>query len=174
MFSKLLKIFLKPKSDPAHEAEVFNFQNQIKTLELQLQQMDQQIIDLRKQILSLESQAAERENALANLKLQALFESITIPCSQLVTQQYLHTEKGVLIQSGDILQISARLLDAFEKAGLTQIGFPGQSIEYDPEIHASLNKTIELTTNQPVIVKFVGFRFQNTILQKAQVEADKG
>jgi hypothetical protein len=121
----------------------------------------------------VESQTEERVNMLSGEKIQALLEFVAIPCAQLITQHYLHTEKGISVKPSDTFQITSRLVRDLEKAGLDPIGSPGQSLEFDPEFHTPLDASVELEIGSPVIVKFVGFRFQNTILLKAQVEAVK-
>lgn len=170
MLSKLLQRLQKPKTDSVHDAEVFNLQNQIKTLELQLQQQDQSIAELHAQLALLETQAEERIQALADQNMLALFEAISVPCAQLITQQYLHAQKKS-VQVRDTLQITNRLIRELENAGLIAIGTPGQTTAYDPTLHSPLDSSIALEPGQTVTIKLVGFHCKESILLRAMVTA---
>jgi molecular chaperone GrpE (heat shock protein) len=78
--------------------------------------------------------------------------------------------EGASVAAGDLVRMLAPLDDALADAGIEPIGEPGATVGYDPTIHQPAgSEPLTISPGGRVRVKFVGYRYHDEILRRAQV-----
>lgn len=151
--------------------------NQILTLETALQQLKLEIKEKENTINNLQTElklqqqkeSQKLENKIISEK-QKLFNEIASPLSQLITQKYLLEVEAKPVKPQDIFLVIKRLINVFEKQGLTFIGEVGEVTNFDPNYHQSLNSNVDINIGDKVIIKIVGISYQNQVIKSSIVE----
>jgi molecular chaperone GrpE (heat shock protein) len=105
-------------------------------------------------------------------ELEELFERQAAPLSQLRMQAGL-MENGQDVDAQDVMALGRKLANAIEEAGLEPIGSPGGTLEFDPDLARPLGAGPDMQRGDPVVVKFVGYRYAGRVIRKALVAGEE-
>ncbi|MDR3577283.1 MAG: nucleotide exchange factor GrpE [Anaerolineaceae bacterium] len=173
-----MKLFPEPNQNDASQlpadGDLLALRNQIKSLQLDLQERDKKIELLNQELERLRLNQKDLLKETSTAALEELFSSLSPAVAQLVTQAYLANQQNKLIQSKDILLVAQRLISILEQSGLQLLGQPGQQVQFDPRLHTPLSASNSFTTGQAVVVRFVGLSYRGKIIRKAGVELLEG
>ena len=164
-----LKRLFKTPRPPAGSASQLALESQVQGLRLELSQAQETIQRLQKE---LERQRASGEALLSEknqAQIAALLDELSAPVVQIVTLEALAQEKPV--QSGDVLAVTRRLVNALCQAGLVLEGQIGEQQPYDPNRHSPLSAETALNVGQHIVIRLPGASFKGKLLQKAGVSA---
>ena len=148
----------------------------IRDLEKELQASKLDIDELKSQLTSTKHDLQVQTQQGANLRdiqiresLTALFEELSGPLAQLLTQNNLQHVQGKSIKSGDIDGTIKRLVQKLEKYGLEISEEVGSTTLYDPNEHEALALGDTIETGDRVLIRMYGISFEGKTLRRASV-----
>jgi molecular chaperone GrpE (heat shock protein) len=134
---------------------------------------DQRTIEwLTQEIERLKAQQEEVIVLTLDSRLEALFKDLAAPASQVLTQAHLLENQGKAVQAKDILAVSRRMLRVMERNGVRFEGKVGETVNFDPERHVSIQAGQAIQAGQPVSVRFAGVSYRGKVIHKAIVEQE--
>jgi molecular chaperone GrpE (heat shock protein) len=138
-------------------------------LRQQLADRDKQIADLQAEYKRLqESQSGTSAQSLDDERLK-LFHSLGNMLVQLPTVRN-RVEGGAPVTGKDVVGMLKPLDSALGQLGFTPIGTVGETLPYDEQLHQPAGNAERVPRpGENVRVSFVGYRYKNQILRKAQV-----
>jgi molecular chaperone GrpE (heat shock protein) len=101
--------------------------------------------------------------------LENLFLDLASFLSQLKMLAAL-MDSGSEIIGNSVMALVRQLIDAVEKAGMEPIAACGKEIPFDPRACEAMAADISFLPEEPVVVRFVGYRYKGRIIRKALVE----
>jgi molecular chaperone GrpE (heat shock protein) len=136
---------------------------------MELQERDRTIAELKATVARERDTASSHVEARVAAQMSPLMEEVAAPVAQLHTQAHLLRDAGKPVRAEDILVVAERLVRALEAHGLTTEGAWGAIVPFDPNVHAPLSAQATIRPGDPVIVRFVGIRYQGALVRKAGV-----
>jgi len=141
--------------------------SRIRALELDIEERDARIRNMQQEFDQLRRQAeADRTNAGA-AELEALARRLAPVLSQAPTMRAMHAE-GKEVRAADLLKLFEKVERILQEAGLEPIGAVGERTRFDTRLHQRMSGG-DVSDGNNVRVRFVGYRFKETILTKAMV-----
>jgi len=148
----------------------FHVDNELQRLRLELADRDREVARLQAEIDRLNLSQTDLSSGRIQRFVEELFGEIAAPVAQYFTQADLIENQGKVLQSRDVLLVSRRMIQALQNAGLEIFCQVGETAAFDPNQHQPLGSSTGLDLGQKVRVRFVGVKYQGTILRKASVE----
>ena len=146
-------------------------QNQVRALQLDLDEQQQRAEKLQQELRRRQSHSpAELEQAV-EARLRAFLEQAAAPAVQLITQDHLVQREGKALATRDVLLLARRLAQCLCDVGLTYEHEVGEHAAYDPSRHAPVSRELNIEPGAMVTVRFVGASHGGRILRKAMVSA---
>jgi len=154
------------------EGTAADLKTRVAALEMDLRDRDEEIRRLRQEY-GLQQEQAERQQATASaVGFEALARKLAPLFSQLATMQAL-ADAGRAVRTEDILKLFGKVEQMLAGAGLVRVGTVGAAAPFDTRLHQRMSGA-DLRDNDPVTVRFVGYRLGETILLKAMVSRQGG
>jgi molecular chaperone GrpE len=132
-------------------------------------------MELREAKDTLETQRRRIEELEVNHQLnssdhiETLLREAAAPLSQLRMQASL-MDSGKEIAAAGVMVLASRLSDVLENVGMEPIGSTGDQIPYDSTMCEALSADSSFAEQEPVMVRFIGYRYKGVLLRKALVE----
>ncbi len=142
---------------------------EVQRLRMDLAERDRTIAALKATVARERDTAAAHVDARVAAVMSPLMEEVAAPVAQLRTQAHLLRDEGKPVRAEDILVVAERLVRALETHGLTTEGKLGATVAFDPNRHAPLSTGAAPRPGDPVVVRFVGVRYQGALVRKAGV-----
>lgn len=170
VFDRFINAWLVFTGKPSAEAraaadELISLKSELARLRLDLREAHETVNALRERLQELESHTIRHSSD----GMDGLFGTIAAPLSQLRLQDSL-MEAGKEISSTSVMTLARHLMNAIETAGLEPIGSCGEEILFDPEQCGPLSADSSFSSGEPVVVRFVGYRYNGRVIRKALVE----
>lgn len=134
---------------------------------MDVRERDEEIEKLRKEYTLRERQADTKVASAADDVMLGLMRRLGPLLSQLATMKGMAGE-GRDVKTADLLTLFGKIEKAFEYAGLYPIGSVGEEIAFDPRLHQRMSGG-DVKNGSPVRVRFVGYRYGDTIVTKSMV-----
>jgi molecular chaperone GrpE len=125
-----------------------------------------EITRLRKEFSLLKEQSSVQLERAADEAHEALFRQLAVPMATLSAMQARHRSRGEL-NPEELLQVVGSFGKILAERGMEPIGRVGEEEPFDPSRHQMLDGS-RPQPGEPVLVRFAGFRFRNTIVAKTQ------
>jgi hypothetical protein len=148
--------------------------NELQTLRMEQANSKHTIEHLTQEIERQREQQAEMLQLNLAKELEGLYKELAAPASQILTQAHLIENQGKTLQAQDLLAVSRRMLRAMERHGAVFEGKVGETVQYDPGKHISIQTGQVIDAGKPVIVRFCGVAYGDKIIYKAIVEQEPG
>lgn len=166
----LHQLFASPPPTPdAAQAEPAATAGEVQRLRMDLAERDRTIAALKATVARERDGATSHVEARVAAVMSPLMEEVAAPVAQLHTQAHLLRDEGKPVRAEDILVVAERLTRALESHGLTTEGAWGATVPFDPNRHAPLSAGAAIRPGDPVVVRFVGVRYQGALVRKAGV-----
>jgi len=140
------------------------------TLRIELQACEQEILVLRQDIERLRSRQDQMFSEKLRARLNAIFEDLSGPATQILTLVYLLEQEQKPLQARDVLTVAHRMVRMLERQGLVFEGKVGNQVLYDPDRHTPIGEEHISSIGQPVTIRFAGTSFEGKIIRKAGIE----
>lgn len=152
------------------DKDVLSLRSRIQTLKMDLEERDQKIARMRQEFAHLQSQAATDRAGAGSAELAGLAKRLAPILSQLPTLRALH-ESGKEVRTTDLFTLFAKLEKQLAETGLQPVGTVGETCPFDPRFHQRMSGS-DVNDGVQVRVRFIGYRFQETVLLKAMVSKE--
>ncbi|MGI0481460.1 hypothetical protein ACN4EE_11785 [Geminocystis sp. CENA526] len=174
MINWLKQLFSSSNSQAISSDESFDriltLETALQQLKLELKEKENTVNNLQIELnLQQQKEFQQLESKITSEK-QKNFSEIASSLSQLITQKYLLEVEAKPVKPEDIFLVIKRLINVFEKEGLTFIGEVGEVTNFEPNYHQSLNSNVEINIGDKVIIKIVGISYQNQVLKRSIVQ----
>ena len=169
MLSWLKRIFSPSSALPTSEPTLA-LQSELQTLRLELAERETAIANLKQELERQRQGETTRIEAARQTEIESLFEQLSSPLSQLLTQTHLVEQQGKTVQPQDILTVTQRLIRTLESTGLAIAVGVGETTPFDPNYHQPLNSNLTISPGTAIVAKMPGLAYQKKILKKALVE----
>ncbi len=136
-------------------------------LTLELQEARTAVASLRGMVEEME------ERAGATDPLEEIFAQVAGPLSQLRLQESL-IAVGKQISGKSVMALASEVAGILEDAGLEPIGSVGEETVFDPALAEPLASGMALSSGAPVVVRFIGYRYEGEVIRKALVDSRGG
>jgi molecular chaperone GrpE (heat shock protein) len=168
--SRIINAWMAFTGKPSAEAraaadEIVSVKSELARLSLDLREAQETIQALRGKLQELESRTSQNSPD----GLEGLFGELAAPLSQLRLQDSL-IGAGKEISGTSVMTLARHLMNAIETAGLEPIGTCGEEIPFDPGRCGPLSADRSFAPGEPVVVRFVGYRYHERVIRKALVE----
>lgn len=160
-----------PSTQPQEDERSLALERQIQNLRLELAERNQLVDKLKQELERQRKGESDRLTCTIQTQVEQLLSDAAAPVTQLLTQAHL-LEQGKPVQAKDVLATAKRLIRALEDDGLTLTGKVGETVSFDSNLHDPLSTSTALTSEVPVVVKFVGVSYQGKVIRKAGVEPE--
>lgn len=141
--------------------------SRIRALELDIEERDARIRNMQQEFDQLRRQAEADKTNAGVAELESLAKRLAPVLSQAPTMRAMHAE-GKEIRAADLLKLFEKVERILQEAGITPIGTVGESARFDTRLHQRMSGG-DVSDGANVRVRFVGYRFKETILTKAMV-----
>jgi len=138
-------------------------------LRIELAERNEEIARLRKEFVLQREQSRAQSERAAGDAVEGIVRQCAAPLAAISAMQARHHEHGDLNPS-DLFQVVSSFQSILAERGLEQIGAVGEQHPYDWALHQMLDGTTP-QVDQPVQIRFVGFRFNGKLIAKAQAGA---
>jgi len=170
VFDRFINAWLAFTGKPSAEAraaadELVSLKSELARLSLDLREAQETVDALRDRLQELQSHAGQHSSD----GLDGLFGALAAPLSQLRLQDSL-MEAGKEISGSSVMTLARHLMNAIETSGLEPIGSCGEVIPFDPEQCGPLSADRSFAPGEPVVARFVGYRYNGRVIRKALVE----
>ncbi|GEM_PF-1100719 len=132
----------------------------------QLEKMQQEIQTLRQEGLRLRAELETQRSHLTREAHQATFQQLQPLLTNYPSLRQMIQAKPDL-PAKNIVSLFTPLDGVLEIWGYTAIGSAWEQVPYDPQIHQP--DCTDLAPGDPVYIRFVGYRYHETILSPAKV-----
>ena len=161
-----------------------------KSLSVQLQEAEERLLEVERELMSVRLDLEEKERT-ANLlakdlerqstsldesaetivshHLEKLFDQLSGPVSQLLTQAHLHNVEGRSVQSKDVLSVTSNLVRILTDSGLEVNGTIGEKVQFDAGLHEPLTLDAPIHEGETVTIRMVGVSYKGKLLRRASV-----
>lgn len=161
----------KPSDSPRQASdELLDIQKEVQTLRLELESSEQMVMNLKQEIERLRSRQDQLLQETVTSRLEALFNDLAAPASQILTQADLLENQGKAVQARDILSVARRMIRALERQGVSFEEKVGDQIPFDPNRHTPLSSSAIPVPGKMVTVRFASVFYQQKMIYKAIVE----
>lgn len=161
---KTWNIWSQPRRAAGENSELIK---RIAALELDIRDRDAEIRQLRQEYHFQREQMAHCQAEAGIIALEGLARQLATPLAQLgAMRAVLDTGREVRLE--DIFKMIEKFENTLIKSGVTRIGAVGAVTAFDSRLHHCLSGP-ELQENNPVVIRFSGYRHGETILLKAMV-----
>jgi molecular chaperone GrpE (heat shock protein) len=150
-----------------HGERVAALEGEVQSLRLDLQEQTA-LVGRLKQELERERTGTKVADQV-HAQVERLLADAGAPVAQLHTQAHL-LEQGRPVPARDVMAVARRLVRVLEDHGLTPESSVGARVPFDPDRHEPLSAATAIRPGRPVVVRFVGMRYQGKLLRKAGVE----
>ncbi len=147
--------------------DVVELRSRVATLEMDRTERDQRIAKMKQEY---EQVQLARERATENAgseELEQFFTKAAAPLSNLAALAAAAKE-GHAVEVNDVLQLAGSLAKVFARAGLEQIGAPGEQASYNANLHQRMSGG-SVASGKAVKLCVPGYRLGNKVLLKAMV-----
>lgn len=141
---------------------------ELRSLREELARREEAIAALRHDLARERRTEDARVAELLRARLEPLLSACALPIAHLLTQAHLVEAADRPVQARDVLVNVKRLVRAFEDQGLVAFGAVGERCAFDTARHEPLAGVI--APGEPVVVRFVGLSYGESLLRKAGVE----
>ncbi len=153
----------------AAEEEIGELGRRIGELEFELNEAKAALEAARSRLA--DSEAGGSASAARN-GVQNLLEQLAGPVSQIRLQQAV-MEAGREVSSRSVMAVARQTADRIEQAGLEPIGAVGIALGFDPRLHHPMSSDTTLHSEEPVVIRCIGYRYGDVIVRKALVERNE-
>jgi len=158
------------------EASVQSLRRALKTqdrniadLHEQLQARDHQVSLLQAEYRALIAQSESADGVTSDSERLVWFKKLQFVAVQLPTIRAALAE-GAPLTASDILDMISPLDEALRDLGFEQIGQAGITVSFDPTRHHAVGRgTRNLSVNDEVRVRYVGYLYKGNVISKAEV-----
>ncbi|HEX7433038.1 MAG TPA: hypothetical protein VF326_05230 [Anaerolineaceae bacterium] len=170
MFKPFSRLFKKSPPVGPDQASLLSLQSQVQSLKLELEESNKTIRQLNETLERSHSQAAASAQDKADVRLEALYTTLSGPVSQLLTQAELIDGQGKAIPAQDVLVLVKKIIKGLQENGLTLSGQIGQIAVFNPDLHAPVSSDSPLSPGDEVRIRFAGVNYKGRLLRKALVD----
>ncbi|CAK0777420.1 molecular chaperone GrpE [Gammaproteobacteria bacterium] len=146
-----------------------NLHIRVANLELDVRERDEEIHRLRQEYDRQREWSMRQQTEAAAMGFEVLARQLAPLLSQMATMKNL-VDADRSVRVGDILKLFGKVEQVLVTAGLTRIGTIGVTVPFDTQLHQRMNGA-DFGDNDPVVVRFVGYRLGEAILCKAMVSS---
>jgi molecular chaperone GrpE (heat shock protein) len=154
------------------QANNLSAMNELQALRMEQASSKRTVENLTQEIERLRSQQEELVHLTLANELEGLYKDMSAPASQVLTQAHLIESQGKVVQAQDVLAVARRLVRAMERHGAVFEGKVGETVQFDPGKHISIQPGQVIGAGKAVIVRFCGVSYGGKILYKAIVEQE--
>jgi molecular chaperone GrpE (heat shock protein) len=152
--------------------EVLNTRDEMLSLNRELAEAKLELAESRENLAAYRKKIEEMEVAAPlgmGDPLESVFHDLASFLSQLRMQASL-MDAGREISGNSVMVLAKQVLDVVEKAGLEPIAAFGKEVPFDAQTCEPLAADISFLPGEPVVVRFVGYRYKGRIVRRALVE----
>jgi len=117
----------------------------------------------------LNQQASDLKISEIRSKFGSLFQDLSAPLAQLLTQDYLQNVQGKSLNGKDVQATLQRLIRNLKKHGLEIVEEVGSSARFDSVKHEALDLDDTIKEGEDVLVRMCGIGFAGKVLRRASV-----
>jgi molecular chaperone GrpE (heat shock protein) len=153
-------------------SEVRDIRDEMVSINRELAEVRLDLADARQALSSCRRAIEEADSGqihALNDPLENLFVDLASFLSQLKMLAAL-MDSGHEIAGNSAMALARQLVEALEKAGMEPIAAFGKEIPFDARTCEALSAGVSFLPEEPVVVRFVGYRYKGRIIRKAMVE----
>lgn len=160
---KTLSELLSERSEQLLDAE-----RELQTAKLELEEKERLIQSLTSELQRQDKTHQRRASDLTDASLEKLFDEAATAAAQILTQEHL-LSSGAQLPARDLLNVSRTLIRTLEKHGLELQGQIGAQVEYDQNLHQSIELGLPIKNGECVVVRMIGVTYKGKVLRRAAV-----
>lgn len=141
--------------------EIQSREGEVEGLRAKLQEARGLVKELEREVIRSRQEAEEG-------LLQEIFRALAPALVQLPTMR-AGKKAGKRLKVDDLLTRFEQMERALRDQGIEPLGEVGEAVPFDPHLHALIDQDTDAAPGSPVVVRFVGYRFRDQVLKRAQV-----